>query len=716
MKTTYILPLIFSVVLVTSCNNSQKDNKSNGKQSDSTATDNPLMQKSDLPFGVPDFSAINNDDYEPAITAGIEAKRKEIKAIAHNDEKPTFDNTIVALEKAGQKLTRAMRPFNLLTGANTNDSLQDLEEKMSPKLAGLRDDMYLNDSLFQRVKSIHNRVDDLDLDHESKHLVDYYYKNFVLAGAELSDRKKDKLKELNKELASLQSKFTKKILASFKASALIVEDSSQLKGMSSGAIKSAADKAENQGNEGYEIPLVNTTQQPALTDLDNRETRKKLFDLSVKRAERGDDQDTRDLILQIAKIRAKQAQLIGYDSYAEWNLQDQMAESPEAVEKFLGKIVPAATEKARSEGQALQKMIDNAGKDFDLEAYDWNHYSEKLRKKKYDLDDDAIEPYFVLDSVLENGVFYAANQLYGLTFKERHDIPVYNDNVRVFEVHDKDGSTIGLFYGDYFKRDNKNGGAWMSNLVGQSKLLDKKPVIYNVCNFSEPAEGDPAFLSYDNVETMFHEFGHALHGFFGDQTYPSLSGTSVARDFVEFPSQFNEHWALHPKILKHYAKHYKTDEVIPDELVAKIKKAANFNRGYKMTELLASAQLDMQWHRISADQDISGVNKFEKKALKRTNLNLENVPPRYRTPYFSHVWGGGYAAGYYAYIWTQMLDADAYAWFQENGGLTRENGQRFRDMILSKGNTEDYNTMFKAFRGQEPSIKPLLKDKGLIEE
>lgn len=714
MKRYYILPLILSTILLVSCGNNQKEkNKTNAEQKDSLATENPLMTKSNLPFGVPDFSKIKNSDYEPAIVAGIKKKKAEIKKIINNPDEPTFENTLVALEKAGQDLHRALAPFYFLTGAYTNDTLQDLEEKIAPELAGLNDEIYLNDSLFKRVKTIHDKVDNLDLDHESKRLVDYYYQNFILSGANLPDDKKDKMKDLNKKLASLSSKFSKKILKSFQKSALIVEDKDKLKGLSESEIKSAADKAEDHDHKGqYEIPLVNTTQQPALTNLENRDTRKELYELSYNRAERGDDQDTRDIILKMAHMRAEQAKLLGYKNYAEWNLQDQMAKNPEAVENLLGKIVPAATKKAKSEAVELQKVIDKSGKDFKLEPYDWNYYAEKLRKAKYNLDEDEIKPYFVLDSVLENGVFYAANQLYGLTFKERHDIPVYQEDVRVFEVVDKDDSTIGLFYCDYFKRDNKRGGAWMSNIVDQSELLNKKPVIYNVCNFHKPSEGEPALLTYDNVETMFHEFGHALHGFFADQKYPSLSGTSVARDFVEFPSQFNEHWALYPKILKHYAKHYQTGEVIPQELVDKIEKAGTFNQGYMMTELLASAQLDMQWHMISADQNVDDVDKFEQKALKSTHLDLKNVPPRYRSSYFSHIWGGGYAAGYYAYIWTQMLDDDAYSWFEENGGLTRENGQRFRNMILSKGNTEDYNKMFKDFRGRKPSIKPLLEDKG----
>ncbi len=708
MKRTYVLPLILSVFLVSSCGKNTKSNKGD-------AADNPLLSKSTLPFGVPNFDEINNSDYKPAIEAGIKEKYKEIEEIANNTEAPTFQNTLVALEKSGQDLNRVLNAFYLLTGANTNDTLQKVEEEMAPKLSALNDAIFLNDKLFKRVKSVYNQLDSLKLEAESTRLVQYYYQQFVLAGANLSDAKKDKLKKLNGEIAKLMSQFSNKLLAAAKESALVIKDKSKLAGLSEAQLQYAAKKATEHGHDGaYEIPLQNTTQQPLLQDLTNRDTRHELFEHSINRAEHGDSADTRKTIIRIAEARAEKAHLLSFDSYAAWNLQDQMAKTPEAVEKFLGKIVPASTAKAKAEAAEIQKMIKQSGKDFELEPWDWNLYAEKVRKAKYDLDQDKIKQYFVLDSVLQNGVFYAANQLYGLTFKERTDIPVYQKDVRTFEVFDKDGSTIGLFYCDYFKRDNKGGGAWMSNLVGQSKLLDTKPVIYNVCNFPKPADGQPALLSYDDVSTMFHEFGHALHGFFADQKYPSLSGTNVARDFVEFPSQFNEHWALYPSILKHYAKNYKTGEVIPQTLVDKIKKSSTFNQGYMLTELLAAAQLDMQWHMISADKTINNVDEFEKKALERTHLALKEVPPRYRSSYFQHIWGNGYAAGYYAYIWTEMLADDAYAWFEENGGLTRENGQRFRDMILSRGNTEDYNKMFKDFRGHAPNITPMLKDRGLV--
>lgn len=555
------------------------------------------------------------------------------------------------------------------------------------------------------------------LDSESLRLIEYYYRRFIRAGAKLSDSGKAKLKQLNQEAAALSAKFTNQLLGAAKAGALIVADTAALAGLSDNQLAAAKQAAETRKMDNkWIIPLQNTTQQPALTNLVKRPTREKLFKNSWNRAERGDSNDTRKTITRLAEIRAEKAKLLGFPNYAAWKLQNQMAKTPEAVEQFLGKLVPPATEKAKNEATDLQALISKQGRDFNLQPWDWNYYAEQIRKARYNLDENEIKSYFELNNVLENGVFYAAHELYGISFKERHDIPVYQEDVRVFEVLDKDSSSLGLFYCDYFKRDNKSGGAWMSNLVTQSKLLDQEPVIYNVANFTKPADGQPALLTFDDVITMFHEFGHALHGFFANQKYPSLSGTSVARDFVEFPSQFNEHWALDPKILAHYAIHYKTGKPMPQALIDKVKKAAEFNQGYALTELLAAAQLDMQWHTLPADKQVQNVDSFELNALKKTDLYLPEVPPRYRSTYFLHIWGSGYAAGYYAYLWTEMLDDDAFAWFQEHGGLTRENGQRFRDMILSRGNTEDLGKMFHDFIGHDPRIEPMLRDRGLTKE
>ncbi len=522
---------------------------------------------------------------------------------------------------------------------------------------------------------------------------------------------------MNEEEASLSAKFTNQLLGAAKAGALIVNDSSKLAGLSHGELDAAArDAKANKQDNKWLIALQNTTQQPSLQSLSNRATRQKLFEASWNRAEKNDSNDTRKTLVQIAKLHAQEAQLMGFPNYATWKLQDQMAKTPKAVDDFFARLVTSATEKAKQETADIQALIDKQKGGFKLEPWDWSYYAEKVRKEKYNLDVNEIKPYFELNNVLEKGVFYAANQLYGLTFKERHDLPVYQQDVRVFDVFDKDKSTIGLFYCDYYKRDNKSGGAWMDNLVQQSKLSGTKPVIFNVCNFTKPAAGQPALISFSDVTTMFHEFGHALHGFFANQKYKTLSGTNVARDYVEFPSQFNEHWALDPKILKHYAVHYKTKQLMPQTLVDKIKKADTFNGGYNLTEVLAAASLDMQWHKLSADQPVQDADNFEKESLIKTKLNLHEVPPRYRSSYFLHIWSNSYAAGYYAYLWTEMLDNDAYSWFKENGGLTSANGQRFRDMILSRGNTKDYGKMFRDFRGHDPNIKPMQQSRGLIAE
>ncbi len=686
----------------------------NGNNKNTTQHENPLMKASTLPFEAPPFDKIKAADFVPAFDSAMKIHLTEIEKIADDTAAPTFENTLVAMEKSGQMLGRVQRVFGILTSANTNPELQKAEEEVSPELAAHFDAIYLNPKLFERVKAIYDKRESLGLDPESLKLTEYYYNNFVRAGANLSDENKAKLKELNKKAAKLSTQFTNKLLAATKAGALIVEDTASLNGLSDGQLKAAKQDADNRNlSDKWLLPLQNTTQQPLLQSLNNRETRIRLFQHSWDRAEKGDSNDTRKTILELANVRAKKAALLGFPNYAAWKLTNQMAKTPRAVNDFLDRLIGPATKKAKAEAAELQKIIDNENGSFKLLPSDWNYYAEIVRKKKYDLNADSIRPYFELNNVLEKGVFYAANQLYGISFKERHDLPVWQDDVRVFEVLDKDSSTIGLFYCDYFKRDNKGGGAWMSNLVTQSKLLNKKPVIYNVANFSKPAKGEPALLTFDDVITMFHEFGHALHGFFADEEYPSLSGTSVARDFVEFPSQFNEHWALNPKVFKHYAIHYKTGKPMPEELVEKIKKSAQFNQGYLLTELLAAAALDMQWHTLPASENVQNVDTFELKSLKTRNVYLQQVPPRYRSSYFMHIWGNGYAAGYYAYLWTEMLDDDAFAWFQENGGMTRENGQRFRDMILSRGNTEDLGKMFRDFTGHDPRIGPMLKDRGL---
>ena len=675
--------------------------------------DNPFFAPSSLPFQAPPFDKIKDEDYQPAMEAGMAEERKEVQAIADDPTPPTFENTIVAMEKSGQLLRRVRAAFFAVAGANTNPALQKVRSIEAPKLAAHQDAIYLDAKLFQRVATIYKKRDSLKLDPESLRLVKYYYDEFVHAGANLSDSDKTELKKLNEELATLSNAFSTKLLAATKEAAYVTTDQAALAGLSDAQIKAAAEAAKGRKVEGFVLPLQNTTQQPDLVSLSSRVARQALFANSWERAERGDANDTRDTIARIAQLRAQKGKLLGYPNFAAWKLEDQMAKTPEAALKFMNALVPPAAARAASEAQDIQAVIDGKNGGFKLQPWDWDIYAEQVRKAKYDLDEEQVKPYFELDNVLQNGVFFAANQLYGLTFKERKDFPVYAAGMRVFEVFNADGSSLALFYCDYFKRDNKQGGAWMSNYVDQSKLLGTRPVVVNVANFSMPAPGEPALLTSDDVRTMFHEFGHALHGMFANTEYPSLSGTETARDFVELPSQFNEHWAAYPAVFQHYAKHYKTGAPMPAELAAKIKRAATFNQGYETTELLAAAELDMMWHTLPASAPIQKPDAFETEALQQTHLALSYVPPRYRSSYFSHIWGSGYAAGYYAYLWTQMLDDDAYQWFEDHGGLTRANGDRFRNMVLSRGNTEDLEKLYVAWRGAQPSIEPMLKYRGL---
>jgi peptidyl-dipeptidase Dcp len=677
---------------------------------DAFGPNNPFYAPSTLPFQAPPFDKIKDSDYQPAIDAGMAMQINEVEAIANNTAPPTFENTIVALERTGQLLSRAMLVFNCVTGANINDELQKVQTYEAPRLAAQQDAIYLNSKLFARVKAIYDQRASLHLDPESLRLVEYDYQQFVKAGANLSDADKAKLKKLNEEESTLENTFQEKLLAAAKAGSFSTTDVKTLAGLTEAQIAAAAEDAKT---HGWRIPLQNTTQQPDLAFLTDRAARQAIFENSWNRAERGDANDTRAVIARLAQLRAEKASLLGFPNYAAWNLTDQMAKNPEAAKKFLDALVPASTARASGEAKDIQALIDAQRGGFKVEPWDWEFYSEQVRKAKYDLNQSEIKPYFELNNVLENGVFYAAHELYGLTFKERKDLPVYQQDVRVFEVFDADAKPLALWYCDYFKRDNKNGGAWMDVLVGQSKLLGQLPVVFNVANFDKPAPGQPALLSFDDVTTMFHEFGHGLHGMFANTVYPSLSGTQVPRDFVEFPSQFNEHWASYPSVFAHYARHYKTGAPMPAELMTKIVKSKNFNEGYDFTEILAASELDLEWHTLPASAPLQDPDKFEIEALKRTHLDLSYVPSRYRSSYFLHIWANGYAAGYYAYSWSEMLDDDAFQWFLDNGGLTRSNGDRFRQMVLSRGNTEDLEKMYDTWRGGEPSIEPMLKDRGL---
>lgn len=675
---------------------------------------NPFYAPSPLPFQAPPFDKIKDSDYQPAIEAGMAQQIEEVRAIAENPAPPTFENTLVALEKSGQLFNRVMQVFSAVTGANMNPVLQKVQQEEAPKLAAHQDAIFLNSKLFQRVDTIYKQRESLKLDPESMRLVEYYHRTFLHAGAELSDADKAQLKKLNEEESTLQTAFITKLLEATKNGAYVTSDKNALAGFNADQLAAAAHAAKDRKVEGYVISLQNTTQQPDLSVLTQRATRQTIFENSWNRAEKGGTSDTRDIVGRLAQLRAQKAKLLGFPNYAAWKLEDQMAKTPDAAEKFMDALAPGSTSRALGEGKDIQALIDSQNGGFTLQPWDWEFYSEQVRKAKYDLNEEDIKPYFELNNVLQNGVFYAANQLYGITFKERHDIPVYHPDVRVFDVFDSDGRQLALWYCDYFKRDSKSGGAWMDVFVNQSKLLGQIPVVFNVANFSKPVPGQPALLAFDNVTTMFHEFGHALHGMFANTMYPSVSGTQVARDFVEFPSQFNEHWATYPAVFEHYAKHYQTGAPMPSDLVAKIKKSEKFDQGYGLTEVLVAAELDMQWHTLPATTPLENPDEFEVQALKSKQLWLNEVPSRYRSSYFAHIWGGGYAAGYYAYLWSEMLDDAAYQWFEDHGGLTRANGDRFRAMVLSRGNTEDLGKMYDAWLGGEPSIEPMLKYRGLL--
>ncbi|MFA0924895.1 peptidyl-dipeptidase Dcp [Xanthomonas fragariae] len=722
MSRTVVLAVAITLALA-ACSGKKPSGKESTTVPEKTATTpaadaapNPLLTASTLPFLAPPFDKIKDADYLPAFDEGMRLHLADIRKIADNPEPPTFDNTIEAMERSGQTLTRVSHIFFGLVQADTSDARQKIQEDIAPKLAAHKDEIDLDPKLFARVKTLYDQRDALSLDPEQKRLVERDYEELVRAGAQLSENDKASLRKLNIEETTLSTQFHTRLVAASAAGAVVVDDKARLDGLSEGDIAAAADAAKARKLAvNYLLTLQNTTQQPVLASLKDRQLRADLLKASETRAEKGDANDTRQTIQRLAQLRAQKAKLLGFGNYAAYSLGDQMAKTPDAALKLLTDTVPAATAKARREAAEMQKVIHTQKGDFKLAASDWDFYAEQVRKAKYDLDEAQIKPYFELDNVLQNGVFYAATQLYGITFKQRTDIPTYHPDMKVYEVFDHDGTSMALFYTDYFKRDSKSGGAWMDVFVTQDGLTGAKPVVYNVCNFTKPAAGQPALLSFDDVTTLFHEFGHALHGMFSKVKYPSIAGTSTSRDFVEFPSQFNEHWASDPKVFAHYAKHYQTGAAMPPELVEKIKKARTFNSGYATTEYLSAALLDLAWHTQPADAPLQDVSKFEADALKRFKVDLAEVPPRYRSSYFDHIWGGGYSAGYYAYFWSKVLDEDAFEWFKENGGLNRKNGDAFRAKILSRGNTVDLATLYRDFRGKDPSVKALLKDRGLTE-
>lgn len=679
------------------------------------AATNPFFEPSTLPYQLPPFDRITDADYLPAFEKGMAEQRAEFDAIANNPEPPSFDNTIVAAERSGQVLLRVSNVFFNLVGANTNPQMEKVQSTVAPLLAAHADAITLDPKLYARIKALHDQRDKLGLDAQQLRLLDRYHLDFVRAGARLDEKQKARLREINGELASLQTRFSQNLLKENNASAVVVDDRASLAGMSDAAIAAAAEAAKERKLDGkYVLALQNTSGQPALATLQDRALRERLQKASVGRASRGGEFDNRATIAQIVKLRAERAALLGYPNHAAYVLEDQTAGTTTAVNKMMADMAPAAVANAKAEAAAMQAIVDADKGGFQIAAWDWAYYAEKVRKAKYAFDESELKPYFEMDNVLRKGVFYMAEKLYGLTFKERHDLPLYRDDVRVFEVFDG-GKPLGLFIADYYARDNKRGGAWMNEYVSQNGLFGTSPVVANHLNIPKPPKGEPTLLTFDEANTMFHEFGHAVHGLFSKVQYPRLAGTNVPLDFVEYPSQVHEMWTTWPEVLKNYARHYQTGELIPQALLDKVVAAQQFNQGFATVEYLGAAMLDQSYHQISADQAPTAdtVLAFEAKALADKGVAYEPVPPRYRSTYFSHI-VGGYAAGYYAYLWSEVLDADSVQWFKENGGLTRKNGDHFRDTLLSRGGSIDAMQLYRDFRGRDPSVQPLLERRGLL--
>ena len=680
----------------------------------SSTKENPLLTESTLDYQAPDFSKIRPAHFVPAIEEGIRIQLAEIDSITSNTAAPTFENTVLAYEKSGRLLARATSILSALVGADGTEELQKIDEETTPMLSAHHDALLLNEKLFARIKAVYDQRSSLQ--GEDLRLTEVLYDQFVHEGALLSAADKEALKKINSEIAVLQTKFTNQVNAGTKEAAVLVDKVEELDGLSEEAITRAAEAATAAGHKGkYLLEQTNTSRPGYLADLNNRDVRRRVLEASLSRCSGGDSTNTHPTIARIAALRAEKAKLLGLPNFASWALSDQMAGRPEAVERLISQLAPTLRAKVADDVAELEAFAQKTeGKDFKLAAWDLDYYAERLKKAKYDLNEADLKPYLVLDSVLKNGVFYAANQLYGLTFKPRPDIPVYADGVQVYEVFDQDNTPMALFYTDYFRRPTKTGGAWMSNFVQQSTLFGTKPVIYNVCNFEAPAKGAPAFLTSSDVETLFHEFGHALHGLFASQKYETLSGTNTPRDFVEMPSQFNEHWMTDSVVLRHYARHYKTGEPMPQALIDKMKAAATYGQSYALAENLAAVTIDMAWGMLPAGQTVSDVDAFEREVLARAGLDFALVPPRYRSAYYLHVFAGGYASGYYSYLWTEVLDHNIFEWFAAHGGLTRENGQRFREMVLSRGNTAPVGTFFTNFTGlTEPDMSSLLRFRGL---
>ncbi|WP_416172292.1 M3 family metallopeptidase [Actimicrobium sp. CCC2.4] len=676
--------------------------------------DNPFFAASTLPYQLPPFDRIKDADYAPAFADGMRQQMTEIRAIADNPAAPTFDNTIVAMERSGRLLHRVSEVFFNLSGTNTNAVMQALERDLAPKLSAHRDAIQLDGKLYARIDKLYGQRTTLALDAQSLRLLERIHTDFVRAGAPLPPASQQKLRDMNSQLASLATTFSQNVLNEINASAITVDTRAELDGLSDNAIAAAALAAKVRGLDGkYVLALVNTTGQPPASSLTNRALRQRLYDASTIRGSRGGAFDNRAIVLQLASLRADRAVLLGYPNHAAYVLQEETARTPAAVNQLLARLAPPALANARAEGGAIQKIIDADKGGFTLTAADWTFYTEKVRQARFDFDETQLRPYFELESVLQNGVFFAANKLYGLSFKERKDLPVYDPSVRVFEVFDADGKPLALFLADMYARSSKRGGAWMNSYVEQSELFGTRPVVANHLNIPQPPAGEPTLLTFDEVTTAFHEFGHALHGMLSNVRYPTFSGTSVPRDFVEFPSQVNEMWSVWPEVLANYARHYQTGAPMPQALLDKVLATRTFNEGFRTTEYLKAALIDQQWHQLAAGKMPTDVIAFEADALKNAGVDYAPVPPRYRSTYFSHVFAGGYSAGYYAYIWSEVLDADTVEWFKEHGGLTRKNGDWFRQSLLSRGGSVDAMQLFRDFRGRDAKIEPLLVRRGL---
>ena len=716
MKKTILASLIGATLAITGCSEqapTQTSETAPAAESATMAAENPFFQASSLQYQAPDFRLISDEHFLPAFERGMAEHLAEIEAIANNPEPASFENTLVAMERSGELLTRVARVFSNLAGTDSNEKRREIQSTMAPKNAAHSDNINLNAQLFQRIKSIYDNRESLGLNPEQSRLVEVYYQRFVRAGALLNESQKEQIRALNEEHSRLTNQFAQNLLAETRNIAVVVDTVEELDGLSRSQIQAAANAAAARGLEGkYVLSITNTTRQPILTSLNNREVRQRVWEASANRAQSGDT-DNRPISARLAQIRAERAALLGYDSWADYNVEPQMAQTPQAVFELFGTMLPTVLANVEAEQAAIQEMIERRGGDFEVQPWDWEYYAEFVRQELYDIDEAEVREYFEFNRVLHDGVFYTMNRFYGITFEPRPDIPVYHDDVEVYEVFDADGTSLALFYADYFAREGKRGGAWMSSFVTQSHLLGTKPVVVNVMNIPKAPEGEPTLISYDHTTTIFHEIGHGIHGIFSNVTYPTLAGTAVSRDFVEFPSTFEEDWAAHPEVIANYAKHHETGEPIPAELLERVINSRSFNQGFDTLEYISASLLDMEWHSLSADDELQDVNEFEAAALAKYGVDVAAVPPRYKTTFFSHSMGGGYSASYYAYMWSEILAADAFSYVQSQGGLTRENGNHYRRNILEVGNTRPTMESYIQFRGQEPTTDALLIRRGL---